>query len=75
MNRQRRKEIKTIQKDLTHISDRLTTLAEEEDEYRDNMPESLMFGEKYDKSNEASDKLNDVADEVQHLIEQLEEIM
>ena len=66
MNKHRRKAIYNCIKllssqdpDLESIEYDITSILEEEDEYRDNMPENLQGGERYSDSEAASDSLND----------------
>ena len=64
MNNPRRKEIRAIIAQLEEIKDEIDSLTtdleglkEEEDEYRDNMPENMQAGERYEKACTACDNL------------------
>lgn len=57
MNRIRRSELEKIAEAITDLKEQLETLQEEEEEYRDNMPENLQGSERYEKADEACDNL------------------
>ena len=57
MNRIRRKALQEISDRIQEIMADLESLKEEEEEYRDNMPENLCGGEKYEKAEAACDNL------------------
>ena len=54
------------------IRDELETLRDEEDEYRENIPESLQGGEKYELSESASDSMNEALDSLDEAIGSIE---
>ena len=86
MNNIRRKEIKKVMEKLyeaegilNYAYDLIAELNAEEDEYRDNIPENLQNGERYEASEEASsymeyatDALEGVADSIIDAIDYLE---
>ncbi len=64
MNRARRKEIRNIMEQLYEAEAKLADAYEaiiqintEEEEYRDNMPENMWGGERYETSEEASENM------------------
>ena len=59
MNKYRRKELSTLLSTLEEVKDTLETLKEEEEEYRDNMPENLWGSERYEKAEEAISNMED----------------
>ena len=59
MNKVRRKALSEIAEQIGTLRDELETLRDEEDEYRENIPESLQGGEKYELSESASDSMNE----------------
>lgn len=68
MNSPRRKELQRIIDDLTVLKADLEALMEEEEEYRDNMPENLQGSERYEKADEACDNLSDAIDSIEDAI-------
>ena len=42
MNKQRRKEIEDLHDNLQNLQERLETIMEEEEEYKDNLPENML---------------------------------
>ena len=57
MNNKRREKISDLMEELSTPKDRLETIREEEDDARDNMPESLQNSERYEQSEEASESM------------------
>lgn len=53
MNKARRKGLDTISEGIENLKGELDMLMEEEQEYLDNMPESLQSGERYEVAEEA----------------------
>lgn len=68
MNSPRRKELQRIIDDLTVLKADLEAVMEEEEEYRDNMPENLQGSERYEKADEACDNLSDAIDSIEDAI-------
>ena len=64
MNNTRRKKLARIQGKLREIQDDLRELMEEEEEYRDNMPENLKESERYEKADEACDNMQCAVDSI-----------
>lgn len=69
MNNTRRKEIRTIVDELETLAGKLDDLynwldelKSEEEEYRDNIPENLQGGIRYEESEEASDNMEYASD-------------
>lgn len=72
MNKERRKNIiNTIEK-LQEINETISIILEEEEIYRDNMPENLQNSEKYEKADQACDNLQECIDELESIIDMLE---
>lgn len=59
MNKQRRKEIEAVKDRLIGLQSDIEMLRDEEQEYKENMPESLQQGEKGDKAQAAIDALEE----------------
>ena len=74
MNNQRRKRIEEIAERLDLIHDELYDLAQEEDEARENTPESLQETERYRASEDASNALETAADLINDALEELSAI-
>lgn len=74
MNKARRERIQRVADDLGSIVFKVEQIKDEEDEYRDNMPENLQTSEKYEHSEECSDKMDDVITSLNEQIEILQEI-
>lgn len=63
---------KVRRKALSEIAEQIGTLRDEEDEYRENIPESLQGGEKYELSESASDLMNEALDSLDEAIGSIE---
>ena len=74
MNKQRRQAIAEIAEQLDALHDELYDLAQEEDEARENMPESFQGTERYEASEEASNALEAAADLINDALEELSTI-
>ena len=74
MNKDRRKRIQEIITHLNTCSDNLSSIKDEEDFTRDNIPENLQGGEAYCVSEECSDKIDDALSDIQQAVGTLEEI-
>ena len=71
MNKERRKRIAEIAEQLDFIHDELYDLVSEEDEARENMPESFQGTERYEASEEASNALEAAANLINDALEEL----
>ncbi|HIY98221.1 MAG TPA: hypothetical protein H9677_02445 [Firmicutes bacterium] len=74
MNKERRKKVAQIVEQLDSCASELEEIKYEEDEARDNIPESLQGGEVYGRSEECSDTLEDAIDEIRNVIDNLNEV-
>jgi uncharacterized coiled-coil DUF342 family protein len=72
MNQQRRDKINELVGKANELQSEINAIRDEEQEYRDNMPESLASGEKGDKADEVIGQLESAADSVGTVIEELE---
>lgn len=72
MNDPRRKTIQKIIDNLHDLRNTLDDVYDEEETYRDNMPENLQGSERYKKANEACDNLSDAVDGLDEVISSLE---
>lgn len=57
MNKERRKSLREIQSKLESLGQDLEALKDEEEEYRDNMPENLQESDRYQQADEVCDLL------------------
>lgn len=73
MNRIRRKALNDIKDQIEMLRCTLEQLAEEEEEYHDNMPENLQGSERYEKADEACDSLNSALDSLDEAVEHIDE--
>lgn len=73
MNRIRRKALNDVKDQIEMLRCTLEQLAEEEEEYRDNMPENLQGSERYEKADEACDSLSSALDSLDEAVEHIDE--
>ena len=74
MNKARRAQIVEALVHINEVKEGLETICEEEQEYYDNMPESLQSGEKGSMSEQAIDCLNDAIGSLEDASGQLDAI-
>lgn len=72
MNKERRKELNNLIEQIEELKISLETLCEEEQEYYDNMPESIQNGEKGERSQEAIDNLESAIDNLDEAIDEIQ---
>lgn len=73
MNDDRRKELRRAKALVDEAQAIVASCAEEEREYRDNMPENMQGGDKGSAAEEKASELEDVASELEDLAGKLEE--
>lgn len=73
MNNARRKMITEALDMLYRAKDILDMAREEEEEYRDNMPENLTSSERYEKADNAVYELEDAVDSLEDMTTRIEE--
>ena len=74
MNKARRKKLGEIAEQLSDLRDQLQTILEEEEEYRDNIPENLQGTERYEKSDEACEIIDTCGESLEEVFTQLQEL-
>lgn len=74
MNKERRKNIQSIADQLGELKGSLEAIQQEEEEYRDNIPENLQGSERYEKAEEACDALSEAVDNLDDIIISLGEL-
>lgn len=72
MNYNRRKKLGEAKLVLEKAKDIVSDVLDEEDEARDNMPESLQGSERYENSERCSDAMNEAIESIDSAIENLE---
>ena len=73
MNKDRRKQIDDVIADLQEIQGTVESIMNNEEEYRDNIPENLQGSERYERAEEACDYLQEAYDGIDDVINSLEE--
>lgn len=74
MNKKRRQQIQEVIAKLEACDDELTSIKDDEDDARDNMPENLQESEAYCLSEGYSDKIDDAISYIKEATDALEEI-
>ena len=73
MNRIRRKHLAELMGKMEEIIADLEALKEEEEDYRDNMPENLQGSERYEKADEACDSLDSAVSSIEDALSYIAE--
>ena len=73
MNNTRRKQLDELISKIEDVKVELESIMSDEDEYRDNMPESLQESERYQNSEDASSSMEGAMEALDEAIEKLEE--
>lgn len=74
MNADRRKRLTAIQSQLESLHADVLQIHEEEQEAKDNMPESMQAGEKGDLADAAIDGLQEVMDSIDDAVNKITEV-
>ena len=72
MNKIRRKQLESIAARIAELKDELETVMQDEEEYRDNIPENLQGSERYEKAGEACDNLSYAVDALDDVLSYIE---
>ncbi len=75
MNAERRKEITAIGESLEALKDRLETVASEEQDAFDNLPESIQDSDKGERMSEAAESLSLLAGDIEDVYQQFEGVI
>lgn len=75
MNNVRRANIRKVIELLDDARVLLDEIKEEEEEYRDNMPENLTGSERYEKADEAVCTMEEIVDGLEEYVSSLEEVI
>lgn len=73
MNKVRRKELQELYDIISEAKDRLEMLHDEEEEYKDNMPENLQSSERYEKAEATVDALDSAVSSLEEVLDYIEE--
>ena len=73
MNKERRKAIENVSGKIRDLLVDLEVLRDEEEEYRDNIPENLQGSERYERADECVDGLTEAIDEIERQLENIDE--
>ncbi len=72
MNILRRKTIQKIIDNLYDLKNQLDDVFDDEQEYRDSIPENMQGGERYERADEACDNLSEAVEGLDEVISSLE---
>lgn len=72
MNKIRRKNLQRIIDQLEELKGSLEDLQAEEEECRDNIPENMQEGERYEKADEACGNISEAVDNLEEVISCIE---
>lgn len=72
MNKARRKKLEELYDIIYEAKDRLEMLHDEEEEYRDNIPENLQGSERYERAEEAVDALDSAVSSLEEALNYIE---
>ena len=75
MNKVRRKNLQEIADQLESLKGDLEGVQSEEEEYRDNIPENMQGGERYEQAETACDALSEAVDSLSSAIDSINEAM
>lgn len=73
MNKVRRKELQEIYDIILEVKERLETAHDEEEEYKDNIPENLQGSERYERAEAAVDALDSAVSSLEEALDYIEE--
>jgi flagellar biosynthesis chaperone FliJ len=75
MNKPRRKALQALYGQLAEIKDQLDGILSEEEDYRDNIPENMQSGERYEKIDDACNSLSEAVEFVENAYDCIETAM
>lgn len=73
MNKSRRNQLIKLQDTINTVKEALEALLEEEEEARDNIPESMQCSERYERADAACDAIQSAIDALEEAAEDVEE--
>lgn len=72
MNKLRRKQLSDLMEKISALRDEVKSIMNEEEEYRDNIPENLQGSERYEKADASCDSLSEALDAMDSAVENIE---
>lgn len=72
MNKVRRKQLDDIISKIQDISEELESVMNDEEEYRDNMPENLQGSERYEMADSACSSMQEAIDQLEEAVSNIE---
>lgn len=75
MNKIRRKTLQELYDIITDAKDNLDEVRDEEDDYKENIPENLQGSERYEIAEAAVDALNSAISSLEEALDSIEEAM
>ena len=72
MNKERRKQIEDITGKIRDLLTELETCRDDEEYYRDSIPENLQGSERYEKADECVDSLTEAIDSIESALEDID---
>ena len=75
MNKERRKTRQEISEQLESLKSDLASVQSDEEEYRDNIPENMQSGERYERAEAACDSLAEAVSQLEDAISSIETAM
>ena len=73
MNKERRKRIQEVASQIDLLKGEVEDILSEEEEYKENIPENMQSGERYDTAEAACDNLQSAVDCIEEALSCLEE--
>ena len=74
MNKERRKELSNLVRNISDLHEKLNSILEDEQNYYDNMPENLQCSSRADESEEAIEMMEEALEHLKNANECLEDI-
>lgn len=72
MNKLRRKSLQVLSEKLDELKSELEDIQQQEEEYRDNIPENLQGSDRYDKADSACSDLFDAVSSIEEALDSIE---
>lgn len=72
MNKVRRKQLEEVIAKIQEAADELEAIMNDEEEYRDNMPENLLYSERWEIADGACDAMQEALDQLEEAVSSIE---
>lgn len=73
MNKERRKRIEEVTNQIDSLKGEIEDILSEEEEYKENIPENMQGGERFEIAEAACDNLQNAVDNIEEALSYLEE--